>query len=42
MLEGEVEGHVYCIVYRSDSSVGKLQGVQERVYDGQGAGSIVI
>ena len=27
LFEGEVEGHVYCIVHRSVGSVGKLQGV---------------
>ena len=31
MLEGEVQGHVYCIVYRPDGSVGELQWVQEWV-----------
>ena len=34
MLEDEVKGHVNCIVYRPVGSVGKLQGVQERVSDG--------
>ena len=34
MLEDEVKGHVYCIVYRPVGSVGKRQGVQERVGDG--------
>src|SRR4029434_10371696 len=34
VLENEVKGHVYCIVYRPVGSVGKLQGVQERVSDG--------
>ena len=29
-----MKGHVYCIVYRPVGSVGKLQGVQERVSDG--------
>ena len=29
-----MEGHVYCIVDRSVDSVGKLQGVQERVCGG--------
>ena len=31
VLEDKVKGHVYCIVYRPVGSVGKLQGVQERV-----------
>ena len=34
MLEDGVKGHVYCIVYRPVGSLGKLQGVQERVSDG--------
>ena len=34
MLEDNVKGNVYCIVYRPVCSVGKLQGVQERVSDG--------
>ena len=29
-----MKGHVNCIVYRPVGSVGKLQGVQERVSDG--------
>ena len=31
MLEGVVQGHVHCIVYRPVGSVGELQGVQEWV-----------
>ena len=34
MLEGVVQSHVYCIVYRPVGSVGELQGVQE--WDGYG------
>ncbi len=34
VLEDEVEGHVYCIVYRLVGSVGELQGIQEWVSDG--------
>src|SRR4029434_1590814 len=34
VLENEVKGHVYGIVYRPVGSVGNLQGVQERVSDG--------
>ena len=29
MLEGEVQGHVNCIIYRPVGSAGHLQGVQE-------------
>ena len=29
-----MEGHVDCIVYRPVGSVGKLQGIQDRVCDG--------
>ena len=29
-----MEGHIYCIVYRSVGSVGEVQGVQEVVCDG--------
>ena len=31
MLEGEVQGHVNCIIYRPVGSVDELQGVQEWV-----------
>ena len=31
MLEGVVQGHVHCIVYRPVGSVGELLGVQEWV-----------
>ncbi len=36
MLEDEVEGHVYCIIYRPVGSVGEPQWIQEWVCDGFG------
>lgn len=37
-IQDEIERQVDCVIYRSDGSVGKLQGVQEGPPDGLDVG----